>query len=125
STASGSRPSEPDMDLSGAAVLVAGARVTGRAILAALTRLGARVTLTHDSPSMLTEFAQKHCAVVDAAYAPERIADYELVVTSPGLPPTAPVLAAAAAAGVPVWGDVELALRLGRFGRRGAPRRRP
>ena len=55
--------------------------------------------------------------------AAEQIADYALVVTSPGFPPTAPVLAAAAAAGVPVWGDVELAWRLDQAGRYGPPRR--
>jgi UDP-N-acetylmuramoylalanine--D-glutamate ligase len=111
------------MDLSGAAVLVAGARVTGRAILAALTPLGARTTLTDDSPSALTAFAQKGVEVIDAANAAERVSDYDLVVTSPGLPPTAPVLAAAATAGVPVWGDVELAWRLDNSGRYGPPRR--
>ncbi|HZN82132.1 MAG TPA: UDP-N-acetylmuramoyl-L-alanine--D-glutamate ligase, partial [Mycobacterium sp.] len=77
------------MDLSGAKVLVAGARVTGRAILAALTPLGARATLTDDSPAALTEFAQHGVAVLDAANAADRITDYDLVVTSPGLPPTA------------------------------------
>jgi UDP-N-acetylmuramoylalanine--D-glutamate ligase len=111
------------VDLSGAAVLVAGARVTGRAILAALTPLGARATLTDDSPSALTAFAQKGVEVIDPANAAERIADYDLVVTSPGLPPTAPVLAAAAAAGVPIWGDVELAWRLDNSGRYGPKRR--
>ena len=111
------------MDISGAKVLVAGARVTGRAILAALTPLGARATLTDDSPSMLTEFAQNGVAVIDAANAVERIADFDLVVTSPGLPPEAPVLAAAAAAGVPIWGDVELAWRLDVSGHYGPPRR--
>jgi len=111
------------VDLSGAAVLVAGARVTGRAILAALTPLGARATLTDDSASALTTYAQSGVAVIDAANAAERIADYDLVVTSPGLPPTAPVLAAAAAAGVPIWGDVELAWRLDNSGRYGPPRR--
>jgi UDP-N-acetylmuramoylalanine--D-glutamate ligase len=110
------------VDLSGAAVLVAGARVTGRAILAALTPFGARATLTDDSPSALTAYAQSGVAVIDAANAAERIADYDLVVTSPGLPPTAPVLAAAAAAGVPIWGDVELAWRLDNSGRYGPPR---
>ena len=110
------------MDLSGAAVLVAGARVTGRAILAALTPLGARATLTDDSPSALTAYAQSGVAVIDAANAAARITDYDLVVTSPGLPPTAPVLAAAAAAGVPIWGDVELAWRLDNSGRYGPPR---
>ncbi|WP_101947193.1 UDP-N-acetylmuramoyl-L-alanine--D-glutamate ligase [Mycobacterium sp. 3519A] len=111
------------MELSGAKVLVAGARVTGRAILAALTPLGARATLTDDSPSMLTEFAQNGVAVIDAASAAERITDFDLVVTSPGLPPTAAVPAAAAAAGVPIWGDVELAWRLDVSGRYGPPRR--
>ena len=111
------------MDLSGADVLVAGARVTGRAILAALTPLGARATLTDDSPSALTAFAQRGVEVMDAANAAERVSDYDLVVTSPGLPPTAPVLAAAAVAGVPVWGDVELAWQLDSSGRYGPPRR--
>jgi UDP-N-acetylmuramoylalanine--D-glutamate ligase len=111
------------VDLYGAAVLVAGARVTGRAILAALTPLGVRATLTDDSPSALTAFAQSGVAVIDAANAADRIADYDLVVTSPGLPPTAPVLAAAAAAGVPIWGDVELAWQLDNSGRYGPPRR--
>lgn len=111
------------MDLSGAAVLVAGARVTGRAILAALTPLGVRATLTDDSPTALQSFAQKGVAVIDPANAVERIADFDLVVTSPGFPPTAPVLAAATAAGVPIWGDVELAWRLDNSGRYGPPRR--
>ncbi|WP_369830615.1 UDP-N-acetylmuramoyl-L-alanine--D-glutamate ligase [Mycobacterium sp. ACS1612] len=111
------------MELSGAKVLVAGARVTGRAILAALTPLGARATLTDDSPSMLTEFAQNGVAVIDAASAAERITDFDLVVTSPGLPPTATVPAAAVAARVPIWGDVELAWRLDVSGRFGQPRR--
>jgi UDP-N-acetylmuramoylalanine--D-glutamate ligase len=117
------RGREEHKDLSAAAVLVVGARVTGRAILAALTPLGARATLTDDSPSALTTFAQNGVAVIDAANAAERVTDYDLVVTSPGLPPTAPVLVAAAAAGVPVWGDVELAWRLDNSGRYGPPRR--
>ena len=111
------------MDLSGAAVLVAGARVTGRALLAALTPLGARTTLTDDSPSALQTYAQNGVAVIDPADAAVPITDYDLVVTSPGFPPTAPVLAAAATAGIPIWGDVELAWRLDNSGRYGPPRR--
>ncbi len=110
-------------DLTGASVLVTGAGITGRAILAALTPLGVRATLTDDSPTALTSYAQKGVAVIDPAHACERISDFALVVTSPGFPPTAPVLAAAAAAGVPIWGDVELAWRLDRSGRFGPPRR--
>ena len=36
----------------------------------------------------------------------------DLVVTSPGWPPAAPLLAAARERGMPVWGEVELAWRL-------------
>jgi UDP-N-acetylmuramoylalanine--D-glutamate ligase len=111
------------VDLSGAAVLIAGARVTGRAILAALTPLGARATLTDDSPSALQSFARDGVAVIDPASAVETITDFDLVVTSPDFPPTAPVLSAATDAGVPIWGDVELAWRLDNSGRYGPPRR--
>jgi UDP-N-acetylmuramoylalanine--D-glutamate ligase len=111
------------VNLAGAAVLVAGARVTGRAILAALTPLGARATLTDERPSALTTYAQSGIAVIDAATAADHITDFDLVVTSPGLPPTAPVLVAASVAGVPIWGDVELAWRLDNSGRYGPPRR--
>jgi UDP-N-acetylmuramoylalanine--D-glutamate ligase len=60
--------------------------------------------------------------VVTTAEALAHIADYALVVTSPGFSPTAPVLAAAADAGVPIWGDVELAWRLDSSGHFGPPR---
>ena len=46
-----------------------------------------------------------------------------LLVVAPGIPPSAPIVAAARAAGVPVWGDVELAWRLRR--RAGVARRSP
>ena len=38
--------------------------------------------------------------------------DVDLVVTSPGVPPAAPLLVAAGVRGVPLWGEVELAWRL-------------
>lgn len=107
----------------GAPVLIAGAGVTGRAVLAALAPLGVRVTLCDDNVTALQPYADQGVAVVDPAAAISGIADYTLVVTSPGFPPTAPVLAAAAAAGVPIWGDVELAWRLDAAGRFGPPRR--
>jgi UDP-N-acetylmuramoylalanine--D-glutamate ligase len=107
----------------GARVLVVGAGVTGRAVLAALTPLGALADLTDDNPMKLEPFAYNGVRVIDADSAAERVADYALVVISPGLPPTAPIPVAAAAAGVPVWGDVELAWRLDQSGRYGPPRR--
>ena len=107
----------------GAPVLVAGGGVTGRAVLAALSRLGATATLCDDDPTTRRHFAETGTATEDSATAAQHIVDYALVVTSPGFPPTAPVPAAAAAAGVPVWGDVELAWRLDQGGHYGPPRR--
>ncbi len=97
--------------------------MTGRAVLAALTRFGATPTVCDDDPAMLRPYADSGVATVDPAVAEQRISDYALVVTSPGFQPTTPVLAAAAAAGVPIWGDVELAWRLDAAGRYGPPRR--
>ncbi len=114
-----------DVLVPGAPVLIAGARVTGRAVLAALTRFGAVPTLCDDDPEMLRPFARRGDATVDPPAAVRQLAEnrYALVVTSPGFQPTTPVLAAAAAAGVPIWGDVELAWRLDAAGHYGPPRR--
>ncbi|KZS74297.1 UDP-N-acetylmuramoylalanine--D-glutamate ligase [Mycobacterium kansasii] len=107
----------------GAPVLIAGGRVTGRAVLAALTRFGATPTVCDDDPVMLQPYSDGGVATVEPSVAVSQIAEYALVVTSPGFQPTTPVLAAAAAAGVPIWGDVELAWRLDAAGRYGPPRR--
>jgi len=107
----------------GAPVLVAGGRVTGRAIVAALTRFGATPTVYDDDPVMLRPYAEAGVATLDPLAAAGQVADFALVVTSPGFHPSAPVLAAAATAGVPIWGDVELAWRLDAAGHYGPPRR--
>ena len=107
----------------GSPVLVAGGGVTGRAVLAALGALGATATLCDDSAATRQQFADAGTPAVDSATAAARVADFALVVVSPGFPPSAPVPAAAATAGVPIWGDVELAWRLDQAGRYGPPRR--
>lgn len=107
----------------GAPVLVAGGRVTGQAVQAALARWGATPTVCDDDPAMLHPYAERGVATATPTEAIERINDYALVVTSPGFRPDAPVLAAAAAAGVPIWGDVELAWRLDAAGCYGPSRR--
>ncbi len=109
--------------IAGAPVLVTGAGITGRAVLAVLAPLGVAATLCDDNVEALRSYADEGVAVVDPAGAVAAIGDYALVVTSPGFPPSAPVLAAAAAAGVPIWGDVELAWRLDAAGCFGPPRR--
>ena len=104
-------------------MLVAGGGVTGRAVLAALTRYGAAPTLCDDDPATLRKYAEGGVATVSMSTATQQISDYALVVTSPGFSPDAPVLAAASAAAVPIWGDVELAWRLDAAGHYGPPRR--
>ena len=107
----------------GASVLVAGGGVTGKAVLAALTRFAAVPTLCDDDPATLRGYADAGVATAPTSTAAEQISRYALVVTSPGFSPATPLLRAASAAGVPVWGDVELAWRLDAAGHYGPPHR--
>jgi UDP-N-acetylmuramoylalanine--D-glutamate ligase len=99
-------------------VLVAGIGVSGFAAADALLHLGASVTVVDakDGPGErdragLLETLGAHVRL--GPDAPRAVpAGIQLVVTSPGWPPAAPLLAGAAAAGVPIWGEVELAWRL-------------
>jgi UDP-N-acetylmuramoylalanine--D-glutamate ligase len=120
--ANGSPPQVADVGLEqlrSARVLVAGARVTGKAIVAAIAPLCPEVTICDDDPAAL----DGHASAMTTTEAATRIATFDLVIASPGFAPTTPVLAAAAAAGVPIWGDVELAWRLDASGYYGPARR--
>ncbi|NKR90843.1 UDP-N-acetylmuramoyl-L-alanine--D-glutamate ligase [Rhodococcus hoagii] len=111
--------------LRGARVLVTGAGISGRAVIAPLHDLGAHVTVTDTAADALARCAEAGASTVpvdDLAADPRRMAEFELVVTSPGFRPDAPVLAAAAAAGVPVWGDIEFTWHVDRSGMYGPPR---
>jgi UDP-N-acetylmuramoylalanine--D-glutamate ligase len=100
--------------LAGRRVLVAGAGVTGRSAAEALLGLGARVTVTDAAADRLAALASVGAAGADLVPGlAEPPAGTELVVTSPGWRPDAPLLASAAAAGVEVIGEVELAWRIG------------
>ncbi|WP_433138160.1 UDP-N-acetylmuramoyl-L-alanine--D-glutamate ligase [Actinomadura nitritigenes] len=100
----------------GLAVCVAGLGVSGRAAARALAARGARVTAVDardgdEQRAQAAELAERGVAVRlgDGETLPEGTG---LVVTSPGWKPDAPLLAAAAAAGVEIIGEVELAWRL-------------
>ncbi len=103
-------------ELAGRHVTVAGLGVSGVPAARALHGLGARVTVV-DGRDGARERAQAEplrelgatVLLGDGATLPDGT---DLVVTTPGWKPSAPLFAAAAAAGVPVWGDVELAWRL-------------
>ena len=106
----------------GARVLVAGAGITGRAVVAALSGWDLDLGVCDDDAGALHRLAEGGVPTITPAEAIAGIAGFDLVITSPGLPPVAPVLSAAARVGVPVWGDVELAWRLDASGRFGPPR---
>ncbi|TQM14082.1 UDP-N-acetylmuramoyl-L-alanine--D-glutamate ligase [Pseudonocardia kunmingensis] len=99
----------PD-ELSGAPVLVAGAGVSGLAAAAALVEVCARVTVTDAREAALADLPPGAQPGGDPDAVPDGTA---LVVTSPGRRPDHPLVAAAAAAGVPLVGEPELAWWLG------------
>lgn len=97
-------------------VTVAGLGVSGIPAARVLHGLGAAVTVVNDgdderSRTQADELRSEGISVRlgDGATLPEGT---ELIVTTPGWQPDKPLFAAAEAAGVPVWGDVELAWRL-------------
>ena len=107
-----------DADWSGINVLVVGLGLSGFAAADALLERGARVrVVSRDSNDVMEERA-KILEVLGASVefgadhmqAPAQGTD--LVVTSPGVPPHDQLIRAAAAASIPVWGEVELAWRM-------------
>ncbi len=105
-------------DLAGRRVCVAGLGVSGAPAARVLAGLGARVTAVDsrdddDRRDLAARLAARGVRVLLGAPAAATLpAGTDLVVTSPGWTPAAPLLVSAAAAGVEVMGDVELAWRL-------------
>jgi len=100
---------------------VVGLGITGQSVTALLARHGATVTAvdSRDDAERQDLAAKLAADGVSVRLGSVQIGpdaaiddDTELVVTSPGLRPDTPVLATAAAAGIEVIGDVELAWRL-------------
>jgi UDP-N-acetylmuramoylalanine--D-glutamate ligase len=112
-----------DSDWAGLRVVVTGIGVSGFAAADTLIELGARVVVV-DAATSDTAKAQadtlKIVGAEDVLLGPDAViripkidgAFPELIVTSPGWRPDQALLAAAARAHIPVWGDVELAWRL-------------
>ncbi|MES4905178.1 MULTISPECIES: UDP-N-acetylmuramoyl-L-alanine--D-glutamate ligase [unclassified Streptomyces] len=104
-------------DLAGRHVTVAGLGVSGVPAARALRGLGATVTVVNgnDGERQRAEAAELEALggvtvrLGDGDTLPQGA---ELIVTTPGWKPSSPLFQAAAEAGVPVWGDVELAWRL-------------
>ncbi|WP_125615625.1 UDP-N-acetylmuramoyl-L-alanine--D-glutamate ligase [Specibacter cremeus] len=112
-------------DWRGLRVVVAGIGKTGFSAADTLAELGARVVVVAASDDGQARRHAETLRIVGVAdvvlgaatstiLPPVDGQPAELVVTSPGLPPDHPLLAAAAATGIPIWGDVELAWRVRR-----------
>lgn len=106
-------------DLAGARVGVVGLGRTGLAVVDVLTALGAQVTVLDSREDAVDEARAAHpglagavagddAAVTEAATS----SDLRLLIVSPGVPATGPVLRGAAAAGLETWSEIELAWRL-------------
>jgi UDP-N-acetylmuramoylalanine--D-glutamate ligase len=107
---------KPAIELAGKKVLVVGLARTGMATALFCAERGARVTATEERPEPeIAEAAAKlRAAGVTlelGRHRPETFVLQDLIVPSPGVPPTMPALAAARAIGVPVWSEIELAWR--------------
>ncbi len=103
-------------DWSAVHAVVAGVGVAGFAAADQLLHLGARVTVIDAADG---ERQRERAGILEVVGAAIRLGDgdtlpagADVLVVSPGLPPRAPVIRAARAAGVPVWGELELAWRL-------------
>ncbi|TXK17689.1 UDP-N-acetylmuramoyl-L-alanine--D-glutamate ligase [Homoserinibacter sp. GY 40078] len=106
-------------DWSGLRVAVLGLGVTGFSVADTLTELGAHVLVlaargSEEHLSLLEVIGARFLEHPDDQGAPDELLEFapELVVVSPGYHPDHPLLEWAAQAGVPVWGDIELAWRL-------------
>lgn len=97
-------------------VAVIGAGRSGCATAGALIRRGARVELYDRKPLAeltLAQPLQAHGVVLHAETdAPSTLQGYDLVIVSPGVPPSHPIFALAEQAGVPVWSEIELAYHI-------------
>lgn len=110
----------PGLDVSGLHILVTGFGVSGYAVADQTLQRGARVTVVDAAD---TERAREQARILEvfglrALLGPEHTRALpegdavDLVVTSPGWRPDQPLLAQAAASGVPIWSEVELARRM-------------
>lgn len=113
-----------EADWSGLRVVVTGLGVSGFAAADALLERGAVVTVVDATAPQEGSALAERSRILDILGArlllgpgheqrlPGPAEEIDLVVTSPGWSPTQPLLAAAADAGVEIWGEVELAWRM-------------
>lgn len=110
----------PGLDVDGVRILVTGFGVSGYAIADQTMQRGAQVLVVDgaDSPEIRERAQILEVLGVEFRLGAEHTLalptdrEIDLVVTSPGWRPDQPLLAAAQAAGIPVWSEIELARRM-------------
>ncbi|MDW8319790.1 MAG: UDP-N-acetylmuramoyl-L-alanine--D-glutamate ligase [Armatimonadota bacterium] len=96
-------------------ILVVGIGRSGYDAARVLHALGARVTACDSgSPPLAEQLASLGVNTLVGWEAGLPTKNYELVVTSPGVPADSPILQEAIQEGIPVWSEVELAYHLSR-----------
>lgn len=91
--------------------LVLGAAVSGRAASRLLTRTGVEHSVYDRSAAALAPLAAAGVATLAGEWRPSMLDGVDRVITSPGFSPRSAPLREAAEAGIPVWSEVELAIR--------------
>src|SRR5690606_22579350 len=110
----------PGLDVAGLRILVTGFGVSGYAIADQTMQRGARVLVVDGKD---TEELRERANILEVLGVEVRLGaehtralpadrEIDLIVTSPGWRPDQPLLAEAAAAGIPVWSEIELARRM-------------
>ncbi len=101
------------MELNGKKILVVGLARTGVALCRFLAEKGAVVTVTDQA--LPEDLAEPRREIAGLGVAEELGVSepswpgYDLIILSPGVPPESPWLNAPREAGIPVWGELELA----------------
>lgn len=103
------------LDFSGKKILVIGLARSGRAVIKFLTRLGAQVTATdikkEDELEGFQEVENLPVTFITGRYPQVSPGQYDLIIMSPGVPSSIPLVQAARGFGVPVWSELEFASR--------------
>ncbi|MEN6464123.1 MAG: UDP-N-acetylmuramoyl-L-alanine--D-glutamate ligase [Syntrophaceae bacterium] len=104
------------MDLAGKRVLVIGLGKTGLATVRFLLERGAKAVVTDEKPprelaAALADVSGGDNGVEVKEYSPASLARIDLVVPSPGVPPSNPLLKEAVRRGIPVLSEIEVAFR--------------
>lgn len=107
------------MEWCGKKVLVFGSGKSGIGAAALLSKLGAKPVIYDGNEKLnpadiLAKLEDKNTKIILGEFPEEEMADLELVIMSPGVPCDLPVVDQFRAAGIKIWGEVELAYQVGK-----------